>query len=118
MKNRLKQLLRAVFGPALRWLSGQLGDIQRGVDALRHAQDTLLEGQSELAAVNRAVIAQRDLEVEVVGRTLSVQRNVLESLEAEQRRLGDEVRALRTLIESLRDESGARVVEPSDSASS
>jgi prefoldin subunit 5 len=117
VKTRVKQLLRAVLGPALRWLSAQLGELQRGLDGLRSGQDRLLEQQGELTAANRAVIAQRELEIEVVGRTLSVQRDSLEALEAEQRRLGDEVRSLRAVIESLRDEAG-RVAEPSDAASS
>lgn len=103
MKSRVKQLLRKVLGPALHWLSAQLGQLQAGIDALRVGQDDLRSAQTQLADVQRAVLERRDVEIEVVGRTLAVQRTALESMEAEQRRLADEVRSLRLALEAASD---------------
>lgn len=100
MKSRVKQLLRKVLGPALHWLSAQFGQLQVGIDALRAGQDDLRSAQTQLADVQRAVLERRDVEIEVVGRTLAVQRTALEAMEAEQRRLADEVRSLRLALEA------------------
>ena len=99
MKSQLNRVLQTLLGPALRWMSAQLGQIQTGIDALAAGQDSLRASQGELADVQRAVLARRDAEIEVVGRTLSVQREALAAMEAEQRRLADEVRALRAALE-------------------
>ena len=102
MKSRLKQALRQLLGPALNWLSAQLEQLQQGVDALSDGQDTILRGQRELVESQRAVSSQHDIEIEVVGRTLSQQREALESLGTEQRRLADEVRELRLALGTRR----------------
>jgi len=112
----LKHLLRKVFGPALRWLSGQLAELQRGIDSARSALDVLQAGQQEVIDTNRAVLSQRDVEIEIVGRTLALQRATLESVEAEQRRVQEELRALQLIVQRSTGEQPDPVVDGAGSA--
>lgn len=116
VKNRVKGVVQKVLGPALNWLSRQLGEIQAGVDALRGGQAQVLDRQAELGALQRAVLDQRALEVEVIGRSLAMHRELLESVEAEQRRLVGEVSDLTAAVLALQLET--RGADSSDPATS
>lgn len=96
MKARIRALLRALLAPALAWCRDQVRVIDERLDALQGRLD-------EVAATNRAALETHRAEAEAVGRTLARQRDVLESIEAEQARLADEVAALAARLDSVGD---------------
>lgn len=93
MKAWLRSLVRSLLAPALAWCREQV----RGLDARLLALQGRLD---EVAATNRAALETHRAEAEAVGRTLARQRDVLESIEAEQARLADQVAALAARLEA------------------
>ena len=110
MRTRLKQLLRPALAPLLHWFAVRLDALQAAVGEIAERQGAAAARQDELVVLNRAVVEQRDAEHEVLGRTLAAQRTLLESVEAQQRALTEQVRALRDEVARL--EHGRATAEP------
>lgn len=104
MKESMKKTVRTVLGPALRWLSGQLEQLQQGVDAVRSSQELLQSQLQQLNDLNRSLVERGDIETEVIGRAMLAQRVKLEVVEAQQQRLLEKLTTLQEeLFQSVED---------------
>jgi len=95
VKESIKKAARTVLGPALRRLSQRFEALQQSINHVGASQEMLQSRFDELTTLNQKLLAQRDIETEVMGRALSTQRVRLEALSIRQQQLIEEVELLR-----------------------
>ncbi|MCX6526233.1 MAG: hypothetical protein NTX58_15960 [Actinobacteria bacterium] len=95
MKESIKKAARTVLRPALHWLSQRFEAMQHSINDVTASQELLQSRFDQLTTLNQKLLAQRDIETEVMGRALSTQRVKLEALKVQQQQLLEEVELLR-----------------------
>ena len=95
MKESIKKAARTVLRPALRWLSQRFEAMQHSINDISASQQLLQSRFDQLTTLNQTLLAQRDIETEVMGRALSTQRVRLDALKVQQQQLLEEVELLR-----------------------
>lgn len=101
MKESIKKAARTVLGPALRRLSQRFEALQQSINQVGASQEMLQSRFDELTTLNQQLLAQRDIETEVMGRALSTQRVRLEALKVQQQQLLEEVELLRESVSMI-----------------
>ncbi len=98
MKESIKKAARTVLRPALRWLSQRFEAMQHSINDISASQQLLQSRFDQLTTLNQTLLAQRDIETEVMGRALSTQRVRLDALKVQQQQLLKEIELLRESV--------------------